>query len=317
MVVNALRVPDFVEVPDPTAGAGARGRIRYDRRDGPDRPARRPPLVLIGGMTQTISSWAGQLRPLSESRPVLAYEARGQGRTQLDLSDTSLPRHVEDLAALVEGLSLPTPLDLCGFSFGGRVALAAAAQRPDLVRRLVVSGVGRDRTVLGKTIVEGWLAALRTGDLDALARISLSDIVGPDYLEAHGDMVEPMIRAVIERNSFDGIVALFRDTLARGPDSPWAPDALAPRVRCPALVTGGAQDRIAPPAEVRALASMLRASHRIFDGAGHTVPIEVADPWRRALVAFLDAQQPNASTTVNDGTVPAGMDDPAEESAGP
>ena len=306
-------MPDFVEVPD-APSAGGKGRIRYDRREG---PAGRPVLVLVGGMTQTVSSWAGQMRPLSQTRPVLAYEARGQGRTELDLADASLPRHVDDLVALVEGLSLPTPFDLCGFSFGGRVALATAAQRPDLVRRLVISGVGRDRTVLGKTIVEGWLAALKTGDLEALARISLSDIVGPGYLEANGDMVEPMIRAVVERNSFEGISALFRDTLARGPDSRWAPDALAPRVRCPTFVTGGAQDRIAPPAEVRALASMLRASHRIFDDAGHTVPIEAAEHWRRALLSFLDAEHPNASTTVNDGTVPQGVGDPAEESVGP
>ncbi|MCA9707118.1 MAG: alpha/beta fold hydrolase, partial [Myxococcales bacterium] len=178
-------MPAFTDVPDPVVGSRALGRIRYDLRRGPTRsPAT---LVLVGGMTQTVSSWGGQLRPLSATRDVLAYEARGQGSTTLDVSRVDLGQHVEDFVALVEALGLPTPLDLCGFSFGGRVSLAVAARHPALVRRLVLSGVGLDRGVIGRLIVDGWIAALATGNLEALARISLTDIMGPAYLEAHAD----------------------------------------------------------------------------------------------------------------------------------
>lgn len=287
-------MPSFATIPDPVAGPSAQGRVRYDLR----RPAEgntRPPLVLLGGMTQTISSWGGQLRPLSATRTVVAYEARGQGSTTLSIAQADLARHVEDFAALVQALELPTPLDLCGFSFGGRVSLAVAATRPDLVRRLVLSGVSLDRGVIGRLIVQGWIAALRTGDLEALARISLADIVGPAYLEKHADLVEPMVAAVVQRNSFEGIRALFLQTLQPAEGSPWAAAALAERVRCPALVMGGALDRLAPPAEVRELAERLRGRYLGFPDAGHTIPIEVATPWREAVVEFLDAERPVAS----------------------
>ncbi|MEM9459221.1 MAG: alpha/beta hydrolase [Myxococcota bacterium] len=284
-------MPDFVTVPDPVAGPQATGRLRYDRRPGPPS-APTTPLVLVGGMTQTVSSWGGQLRPLSRTRDVLAYEARGQGATALSLAQADLPRHVEDFVAMVQSLRLPTPVDLCGFSFGARVSLAIAATQPALVRRLVLSGLGLDRGVVGRLIVDGWIAALRTGDLEALARVSLTDIVGPDYLEAHAQLVEPMVRAVVQRNSFAGISALFQQTLRPPEGSPWTPEALAPRVQCHALVMGGQLDRLAPPDEVRQLAQRMGARYRCLPQAGHTIPIEAADAWREAVLELLDAPDP-------------------------
>ncbi|MCA9653890.1 MAG: alpha/beta fold hydrolase [Myxococcales bacterium] len=281
-------MPAFATVPDPVHGPGSTGRIRYDLRQ-PAPATGRPPLVLVGGMTQTLASWGGQLRPLSATRPVLAYECRGQGATELDLREADLPRHVEDLVALLEALGLPTPVDLCGFSFGGRVCLAVAATQPALARRLVLSGVSTGRGVVGQLIVEGWLAALRTGDLEALARISLPDIVGPAYLEAHAHLVEPMVRAVVERNSFAGIDALFHQTLRAPSDPAWTNEAMAARVQCPTLVLGGELDRLAPPAEVRDLAERMGARALTIPGAGHTIPIEAAERWREAVLEHLDA----------------------------
>lgn len=284
-------MPAFATVPDPVSTPGASGRIRYDLRPGPAGP---PPLVLIGGMTQTLASWGGQMPALSRTRAVLSYEARGQGGTDLSLSDVSLSRHAGDLAALLAALDLPGAVDVCGFSFGGRVALAFAASHAEHVRRLVVSGVGTDRGVVGRLIVRGWIAALRTGDLEALARISLPDIVGPAFLEKNAGIVESMVQAVVERNDYEGIAALFRQTLGEA-DEAWSPAALAERVReaarVPALVMGGELDRLAPPAEVRQLAELLGARHRIFEGAGHTIPIEAREAWRAAVLEFLDDEE--------------------------
>lgn len=282
-------MPAFAHVPDPGASPGATGRIRYDLRPGDH--AGRPLLVLIGGMTQTLASWGGQMQPLSRTRPVLAYEARGQGETELSLEDVSLPRQADDLNALLSALDRHEPVDVCGFSFGGRVALAFADRHPGRVRRLVLSGVGMDRGVVGRLIVQGWIATLATGDLEALARVSLPDIVGPAYLEKYVALVEPMVKAVVQRNSYAGIAALFRQTLGRR-DPEWSAAALAERVRLPALVMGGALDRLAPPAEVEALARALDARHRVFPDAGHTIPIEAREAWHDAVVAFLDETEP-------------------------
>lgn len=280
-------MPQWVEIPD---GVGRTGRVRVDRRTA-QRDESRAPIVLVGGMTQTLASWGAQIRPLSERREVIAYEARGQGMTELSLEDCSLPRHVEDFAALHEALGLGQPVDLCGFSFGGRVALAITAERPDLVRRLVLSGVALDRGLVGRLIVRGWLAALATGDLEALARVSLPDILGPGYLAANEGLIEAMVRASIERNRYDGVLALMRSTIDLPEGSPWTAASLAPRIAghgVPSLCLGGALDRLAPPEEIAALAEALGGGHAIIDGAGHTIAIETPQRWREQALAFLE-----------------------------
>jgi pimeloyl-ACP methyl ester carboxylesterase len=277
-------MPEWIEIPD----GAATGRVRIDRRVS---TSLLPPIVLVGGMTQTLASWGTQLRPLSERGTVLAYEARGQGTTELALDDCSLARQVEDFAALHAALALPGPIDLCGFSFGGRLALAVAATRPDLVRRLVLSGVALDRGVVGRLITRAWIAALEAGGLEVLARVTLADILGPKYLEQHESMIEPMVRATVDRNRQGGILALMRATLDLPADSPWTTAALAACARAAgvqALCIGGALDRVAPPDEVAALATMLGARSHTIEGVGHTVAIESPQTWRELVTRFLD-----------------------------
>jgi len=283
-------MPEFVPIPDPGAGPDARGRVRVDRRGPPAEAASdRPPLVILGGMTQTLSSWGGQLRPLAADRQVLVYEARGQGQTELDLADVSPPRHIEDFAALLAALALPTPVDLCGFSFGGRIALAIAAARPELVRRLVITGVSAGRGALGRVIVRAWRAALATGDLEALAWLSLADTLGPAYLDRNEHMLAAMVQAVITRNRYDGVRALFEQTLGDDPRGPYHPTTLAPQIRCPTLLIAGELDRLAPAAELAALAALFAGpvEHHIVPGVGHTAPIEAAEVWRAHVQKFL------------------------------
>ncbi len=278
-------MPELVGIPDPVAGPTAIGHIRVDHREGPPGPT---PLVLLGGMTQTLASWAGQLRPMSSARTVLAYEARGQGSTELATADCTFERHVADFAALLDAKGLAT-VDLAGFSFGGRVSLAIAASLPHRVRRLVISGVALDRGVMGRLIVGGWKATLQTGNLEALARVSLPDILGPAYLEKHAHLIEAMVKAATTRNNYEGVRALFEQTMGLPEDSPWHPHALAPRLQCPVLALGGGLDRLAPPAEVGALAQLCGGEHRVFEGLGHTIAIEASAAWRAAVEAFVDA----------------------------
>lgn len=281
-------MPELVTIPDPVAGPGARGRIRVDRRP-PATPGSQPPLVILGGMTQTLASWGGQVRPLGAQRSVVVYEARGQGHTELAVTDVGPARHIDDFAALLTALDIPGPVDLCGFSFGGRVALAIAAHRPDLVRRLVVTGVSAGRGALGRVIVRAWRAALATGDLEALAWLSLADTLGPAYLDRNEALLPAFVKATVERNTYAGVRALFEQTLDDSPAWPFHPTALAPTITCPVLLLAGEHDRLAPAADLGALAAAFAGpvTHRVVLGVGHTVPIEAPEIWRDAVLGFL------------------------------
>lgn len=279
-------MPELLEIADPVAGPLARGHLRVDRRAGPPDAT---PLVLLGGMTQTLASWAGQVRPLAAGREVIVYEARGQGQTDLDLRDVSPPVHVADFERLLDALGVPGPVDLCGFSFGGRMALAIAAERPQRIRRLVLTGISAGRGALGRVIVRAWRESLATGDLNTLAWLSLADTLGPAYLERHEHMLDAMIKAVVTRNRVAGISALFEQTMHDDPASPWHPLSLAPRVLAPTLLVAGALDRLAPVAELDALARAFPRAARaeVVPAVGHTVPIEAPERWRSLVLEFL------------------------------
>jgi 3-oxoadipate enol-lactonase len=271
------------------------GTVHVERRDGPAAAAT-PPLVLIGGMTQTLSSWGGQLRPLSATRPVLAYEARGQGATDLSLTRANFAAHVDDFEALLAALDVRGPVDVAGFSFGARLALSVAAARPERVRRLVLTGLGLGRGATGRAIVRAWAAALRDGGLQTLAWVSLPDILGQAYLaraESYaGDQLGAMIRAVEQRNRVEGIRALFEHTLDSGRE-PAAAEAhmreLAAAVRAPTRVIVGELDRLAPAPEARALADAIPGADLVtVPDVAHTVPIEAPEAWRAAVLEHLD-----------------------------
>jgi hypothetical protein len=118
-----------------------------------------PPIILIGGTAQVIASWQGHIQALGKDRRLIIYETRGQGRrTVLDLNKASLDTHIEDFRRIHAALQLNGPVDLCGFSFGGRVSLGVAAQAPELVRRLVLTGVPAERDAVGRLILQSWKA---------------------------------------------------------------------------------------------------------------------------------------------------------------
>ena len=95
------------------------------------------PLVLIHGGLMTIGEMQEWVQPLANTRRVIAVEMQGHGRT----SDTDRPMSLatmgDDIAALLNHLKIPKA-DVVGHSFGGAIAIRAAIQHPDKVRRLVV-----------------------------------------------------------------------------------------------------------------------------------------------------------------------------------
>jgi pimeloyl-ACP methyl ester carboxylesterase len=110
-------------------------RIYYATRgDGPT-------LVLLhGGGDSGEHSFMRQLDIFSEHHHIVAPDQVGQGRTPDVPGPLSYSGMMQDTAALLRQLKL-RHVDVVGFSDGGILALMLAIQHPELVRRVVVSGV--------------------------------------------------------------------------------------------------------------------------------------------------------------------------------
>jgi pimeloyl-ACP methyl ester carboxylesterase len=100
-----------------------------------------PTLVLLhGGGDSGEHSFARQLDVFSEHHFIVAPDQVGQGRTPDVPGPLSYTAMMEDTAELFRVLKL-RKVDVVGFSDGGILALMLAIRHPELVRRLVISGV--------------------------------------------------------------------------------------------------------------------------------------------------------------------------------
>jgi pimeloyl-ACP methyl ester carboxylesterase len=100
-----------------------------------------PTLVFLhGGGDSGEHSFVRQLDVFSEHHHIVAPDQVGQGRTPDVPGPLSYTAMMEDTAALLTMLKLGH-VDVVGFSDGGILALMLAVRHPEMVRRLVISGV--------------------------------------------------------------------------------------------------------------------------------------------------------------------------------
>ncbi len=97
-------------------------------------------IFLHGGGDSGEHSFVRQLDVFSEHHHIVAPDQVGQGRTPDVPGPLSYTAMMEDTAALLRTLKL-RDVDVVGFSDGGILALMLAVRHPELVRRLVISGV--------------------------------------------------------------------------------------------------------------------------------------------------------------------------------
>jgi 3-oxoadipate enol-lactonase len=96
------------------------------------------PLVLITGLANDVTQYGHIIALLSRHNRVLAFDNRGAGRTDKPDEPYSMEQMATDTAGLMEALDI-MQAHVVGISMGGRIALALALQRPEMVRSLVLA----------------------------------------------------------------------------------------------------------------------------------------------------------------------------------
>ncbi len=241
------------------------------------------PLVFLNGMTQTTRHWRSHVRALKDERPILSYDARGQGQSDDPDEVPTLKQHTDDLVAILDDLSIER-VDLAGFSHGARIALGIAVYHPERLRRLLLCSATASPTALARTIVRSWHRLLQNCGMEALAWASLTSILGTSFLEANEKLLDNIVRASVDRNSEQGTRMLLEGLIG-------FPDVadLAGDVDAPTRVLSADQDPLVEPQGAQKLADLCGGDHHLIDDCGHTIPIERPRLFRDQLTAFLDA----------------------------
>ena len=265
-----------------------------------------PPFVLVHGLGGSHVNWMRLGPLLAERGSVTAIDLAGFGRTPPAGRSTGILANADLLARYVEQ-EIGGPAILVGNSLGGLVSIAAAASRPDLVKRLVLVDPAippAPGTPPERQVVMAFTAYLVPGIGEAFVRRRLMRL-GPERLVRESfDLVctdasrvpEEVIQAHVE-------MAKFRTRL------PWADASmlraarsmlgiilrrrrfqqLIRRVEAPTLLIHGENDRLVRHAAAKVVATVRPdwTFHTIPD-AGHTPHLEAPEEVAAAIRGWLD-----------------------------
>jgi pimeloyl-ACP methyl ester carboxylesterase len=200
-------------------------------------------------------------------RRVVAFDNRGHGQSQ----KLYAPHHyradlmARDAANLLGHLKIQRA-DVMGYSMGARISAFLALGRPDLVRSLILGGLG-DRLVHG--------AALPIGIAEAMEAQSVDDLADP---------MQRMFRAFADQTKSDraALAACIRGSRQS------LTEAGVARIPVPTLVAVGTRDSVA--GDPHRLASMLpNAAALDIPGRDHNLAVG-DNAYKAGVLAFLDGR---------------------------
>lgn len=263
LVVATLSWADDVERGYAEVGEGV--KLFYEVRGSG------PPIVLLHGGLGTFESALSKLPPdLARRHRVIGFEQVGHGHTADTDQRLSYARMAAHTAAALRKLAVG-PVDLVGWSDGGIVAILVAAGHPDLVRRVVASGVNTRLDGMQPKTVQ-WL---RDSTPETLAKA-----------------LPPEMRAAYERVAPDPahwpvLVAKIRDLWLT---PVYVEKAQLAAITAPTLIIAGDQDGFATVEHsVELFRSIAGSQLWIVPGTGHDT-FGPRAAWVAPVVAeFLDA----------------------------
>jgi 3-oxoadipate enol-lactonase len=236
-------------------------------------------LVLLHEMGGTLDSWDVVLPVLAGRRRVLRYDTRGAGLSQKVHGHLAIDTMVDDLAALLDALTIDGKVALAGVAVGGAIALHAAVRLPQRVAAVVASspavGIAPDRRA-------GVLARVERMEREGMRAVA--DSLDGGYPPAlRGDA--PRFAAFRARwlgNDPASYGAIYRMLAAMNLE----PEL--PLIACPTLVLAGTLDGTRPPALVEPVARAIPGARYAILETGHYAPVQTPQLYAQTVADFLD-----------------------------
>jgi pimeloyl-ACP methyl ester carboxylesterase len=251
-------------------------RLYYELHGAPGAP----PLLLLEGLGGDIPGWRRNTPRLAERCRVIAYDFRGNGRSEAPDEPVTMATLVDDTVILLDELGIEAA-NVYGQSLGGMVALELALTHPDRVRSLILAAThaGRD----GALPVPPGLAKVPK-DRPYLA------LYAPEFATAHPDHVAEDILVGSQNPQPDHAGRRQREAM-----DAWSAWTRLGEIRCPTLILHGAEDRLVSMENARKLAAGIAGAELVLlDGAGHVYHSEQPEASDRAVLSFLDRVEATA-----------------------
>jgi len=235
------------------------------------------PVLLLHGSGPGVSAWTNWKRvipALSDRFRVIAPDMAGFGYTErrADLQ-YDIKLWVKHLIGILDALGLEK-VSLVGNSFGGSLALAAAARFADRFDRLVLMGAPCDKFMMTPGLRAGWDYTPGRENMRATMAHFPYD---PAFIT--DELVEDRYQASLIPGAQEGLRKLLAKPNEEG-DTPLSgmPESVVANIAHPTLVLHGREDRVIPvEMGLRLGRAMPNAQFHMFGRCGHWVQAERFD----------------------------------------
>lgn len=243
--------------------------------EGPDTGF---PVVFSNSLGTDFRIWDSLLPLLPKNLRFIRYDKRGHGLSDAPDAPYFMGDLVQDAAGLLDHLDVKNCVFI-GLSNGGMIAQGLAAERPDLVSALVLSGTAAK--VGNESMWQDRIDAVRKSGLETLAAPILERWFGKDFhknkseeLAGWGNM---LCRTPVE--GYTGCCAAIAETDLFESTA---------RLTLPTLGLVGSDDGATPPDLVRETVELIPNSRfKIIPKAGHLPCIEHPEVMAKHITNFM------------------------------
>lgn len=242
-------------------------------------PVSAPAVVFSNSLGTDFRIWDAVEAALCDRYRILCYDTRGHGLSDGPDSGWGMRDNVLDLAALMDHLGLRAAA-VCGLSVGGLIAQGLAAERPDLVKLLILSDTAAK---IGSP--DSWAKRIAQVRKDGVASIA-DDILKlwftPLFIAEAPEF--PRYRNMLIRTPVHG----YTTTCQAIADTDLIESTSA--LSLPAMAVVGDRDGSTPPDLVRETAQLIDGCRfEIIRGAGHIPGVEQPGALVSLMMDFMTA----------------------------
>jgi pimeloyl-ACP methyl ester carboxylesterase len=244
-----------------------------------------PDVLLLGGLTDPVESWAFQLDGLSDRYRLIAFDNAGAGRSPLPEEGVPFTSATmaDDAVTVLRSVGVDGPVHVAGFSGGAQIAQQLGLHHPDTVRSLVLVSTWARQDEYFRTVLDSfrWLVDAAPSERAALEAFFLW-IYTP---RAHADgTVAAIIDEALATPSTQPADAFRRQLDAF--TAHYLIDEL-PRIAAPTLVLAGGLDIAAPPRYGKEVADAIPgAVFEVWDEEAHQPFQEVPEAFNARIDDF-------------------------------
>ncbi|PHS03254.1 MAG: alpha/beta hydrolase [Blastopirellula sp.] len=242
------------------------------------------PLLLVHGFPLDHTMWAAQMEFFAQTHLVITPDLRGFGKSADSSEIVTMRQFADDLAAMLDTLSIHEPIALCGLSMGGYIGLQFARHYQDRLDRLILLDT---RSAADDELIAGARRQMANTVLaDGMSSVPgamIPKLLSPATRHNCPEVVETLTEMILRQ--FPAAVAAAQRGMAERPSS----DDLLSQIDLPTLVLCGQHDSITPVAEMLSMAERIpHAEFAVIENAGHMTPMENPNAVNQHLAAFLE-----------------------------